>query len=244
MATGCLLRTSGGALTRLTTPGWRSSASIGLGTSASWCHRQKWLHAGVLEAGQWHAQEEGTPQGGSVSPLAANISLHDVLALWADRWRRQYARGDGIIVRYADACSVGCEHRDDAERCWRELQERCGKFNLALPPEKTRLSECGRFAVDRRRRRAQGTPAPFDFLGFTHIGSPTRKGKCTVRRKTMAQRLRKKLHAVKETRRRRMHWPIPQQGAWLQSVRLGHSRYYDVPRTGSLLTVCRDTIRR
>ena len=66
---------------------------------------QQWLQAGVLEEGQWHAQEEGTPQGGSVSPLAANIYLHDVLDLWADRWRRQHARGDGIIVRYADDCA-------------------------------------------------------------------------------------------------------------------------------------------
>jgi hypothetical protein len=205
---------------------------------------QKWLHAGVLEEGQWHAQAEGTPQGGSVSPLAANIYLHYVLDLWADRWRRQYARGDVIIVRYADDFIVGFEHRDDAERFWSELRDRMGQFNLELHPEKTRLIEFGRFAAERRQRRAQGKPATFDFLGFTHICSKTRNGKFTVRRKTIAQRLRKKLQAIKDTLRRRLHWPIPQQGAWLKSVLLGHYRYYAVPRNGSLLTVFRDTIMR
>jgi RNA-directed DNA polymerase len=207
-------------------------------------HMQKWLHAGVLEEGQWHAQEEGTPQGGSVSPLAANIYLHDVLDLGADRWRRQYARGDVLIVRYADDFIVGFEHRDDAERFWKELQARMRTFNPERHPEKTRLIEFGRFAADRRRRRAQGKPATFDFLGFTHICSTTRNGKFTVRRKTIAQRLRKKLHAVKEPLRWRMHWPIPPQGAWLQSVLLGPYRSYGVPRHGRLLTVFRDTIRR
>lgn len=207
-------------------------------------HMQKWLHAGVLEDGQWHAQEEGTPQGGSVSPWAANISLPDVLDLWADRWRRQHARGAGIIVRYADDCMVGFAHRDDAERFWSALRARRRTFKLELHPEKTRLSEFGRFAADRRRRRAQGKPATFNVLGLTPICRTTRQGTLTVRRKTMAQRLRKQLHAGKETRRRRLHWPIPPQGAWLQSVLLGHYRYYGVPRHGSLLTVFRDTILR
>jgi RNA-directed DNA polymerase len=121
---------------------------------------------------------------------------------------------------------------------------RMGKFNLELHPEKTRLIEFGRFAAERRKRRAQGKPAAFDFLGFTHICSKTRNGKFTVRRKTIARRLRKKLQAVKDTLRRRMHWPIPQQGAWLKSVLLGHYRYDAVPRNGSLLTVFRDIIMR
>jgi hypothetical protein len=188
-------------------------------------HMQKGLQAGVLAEGQWHAQEEGTPQGGRVSPLAAHMYLHDVLDVWADRGRRHHARGDGIIVRDADDCSVGFAHRDDAERFWRERQERFGKCTLVLHPEQTRRIACGRVAVERRKRRAQGTPETFDVRGFTHTGRKTRHGQCTVRRKTIAQRVRRKLQAVKETRRRRMHWPIPQQGAWLQSVLLGHSRY-------------------
>jgi group II intron reverse transcriptase/maturase len=205
---------------------------------------RKWLKAGVLEEGQWHEQEKGTPQGGSISPVAANIYLHYVLDLWADRWRRRYARGDVIIVRYADDFIVGFEDRDDAERFWAELRERLQQFALELHPEKTRLIEFGRFATERRARRGQGKPETFDFLGFTHMCSQTRQGKFTVRRKTIAKRLRKKLQEVKETLRMRMHWPIPRQGAWLKSVLLGHYRYYGVPRNGSLLTVFRETVMR
>ena len=152
--------------------------------------------------------------------------------------------GVGVRLPRATRLIVGFEHRDDAERFWRALRERLGQFHRELHPEKTRLIEFGRFAVERRKRRAQGKPETFDFLGFTHISSKTRNGKFTVRRKTIAQRLRKKLQAVKDTLRRRMHWPIPQQGAWLKSVLLGHYRYYAVPRNGSLLRVFRDTIMR
>jgi hypothetical protein len=115
---------------------------------------------------------------------------------------------------------------------------------LALHPEKTRLIEFGRFAAERRKRRGQGKPETFDFLGFTHMCSKTRQGKFTVRRKTMAKRLRKKLQEVKETLRLRMHWPISRQGAWLKSVLLGYYRYYGVPRNGSLLTVVHETVMR
>jgi group II intron reverse transcriptase/maturase len=207
-------------------------------------HRQKWLHAGGLEDGPWHAQEAGPPQGGSVRPLAATISRHYVLELWADRWRRQYARGDGIIVRYCDDCLVGFASRDAAERFWRELRERFEKCNLAVHPEQTRLIEFGRYAAARRQRRGQGKPATFAVLGFTHTCSKTRKGKGTVRRQTLAPRRRKQRQAVQDTRRRRLPWPIPQPGAWLQSVRLGHYRYYAGPRHGSLRRVFRDTIMR
>jgi group II intron reverse transcriptase/maturase len=189
--------------------------------------RQLWrgLKAGVLEDGQWHAQEAGTPQGGSMSPVAANISLHDVLDLWAERWRRRDARGDMIIVRFADAAIVGFDHRDDAVRFWAERRERFQPFHLALHPEKTRLLACGRVAAERRQRRGQGRPEPCDLLGLTHMCSKTRTGKCTGRRKTIATRLRKTRQEGKAALRERMHWPIPQPGAWLRSVLLGHYRY-------------------
>jgi hypothetical protein len=116
---------------------------------------------------------------------------------------------------------VGFAHRDDAERFWKELRERRSTFNLELHPEKTRLIEFGRFAADRRRRWAQGKPATFALLGCTPLDSNTRNGKCTVRRTTLAQRLRKQLPAVPDTLRRRRHGPIPPQGAWLNSVLLG-----------------------
>jgi hypothetical protein len=176
--------------------------------------------------------------------LAANIYLHYGLDLWAERWRRRNARGTVIIVRYGDDFIVGFEHRDDAERFWGDLRERCQQFTRELHPEKTRLIEFGRFAAERRQRRGHGKPATFDLLGLTHICSQTRRGKFTVRRQTIAKRRRQKLQEVKATLRQRMHWPIPQQGAWLRSVLLGHYRYYGVPRNGGLLTVFRETVRR
>jgi RNA-directed DNA polymerase len=188
-------------------------------------HLWRWRKAGVLEDGQWREQEEGPPQGGSLRPLAATISRPYVLALWAERWRRRDARGDMIIVRFAEDVIVGVEPRDAAERFWAELRERFPQFHLELHPEKTRLLEFGRFAAARRPRRGPGRPETFDVLGCTHISSKTSTGKFTVRRKTIAKRLRKKLQDIKAALRERRHWPIPQQGAWLRRVLLGHYRY-------------------
>jgi RNA-directed DNA polymerase len=207
-------------------------------------HIRKWLKAGVLEDGQWRQQVEGTPQGGSARPLLAYLSLHDVFALWAAQWRRRYARGDVIIVRYWDDVIVGFQHKDDAEQFRSDLRERFHRFHLALHPDKTRLIECGRRASERRQRRGQGKPETCDFLGLTHLGSKTRTGKCTVRRKTVAKRLRKKLQEVKQTLRERMHWPIRQLGAWLKSVLTGHYRYDGVPRNMGMLRVFRERILR
>jgi RNA-directed DNA polymerase len=207
-------------------------------------HLRTWLKAGVLEEGHWHRQEEGTPPGGRVSPLAANIYRHDVLDLGVERWRQRNARGAGIIVRDGDDCLVGVAHRDDAERFRTELRERFQPFNLERHPEKTRRIEYGRCAAERRQRRGQGTPETCNCLGLTHICSQTRKGTFTVRRKTIAKRLRQKLQDVKDTLRRRMHWPISPQGAWLRSVLRGHYRYYGGPRNGSLLRRFRETVMR
>jgi RNA-directed DNA polymerase len=206
--------------------------------------RQPWRHAGGLEAGHWPAPADGTPQGGRVGPVAATSSRHDVLDRWAERWRRQHARGDVSSGRDAADVRVGVEPRDAAERFWSARRERMGQCKRQRHPEKTRLLDCGRCAAERRQRRAQGQPATFDVLGLTPICRHTRHGKCTVRRQTMAQRRRKTRQAVKDTRRRRMHWPLPQQGAWLQSVLLGHDRYAAGPRHGTRLTVFRDTSMR
>ena len=180
----------------------------------------------------------------SVSPLLANIYLHYVFDLWAEQWRGRHARGDVIIVRYCDDFVVGFQYQDEAERFWVELRERFHRFNLELHPEKTRLIEFGRFAVERRERRGEGKPETFDFLGFTHMCGKTRKGKFTVRRKTVASRLRRKLHEVKQTLRKRMCLPIPSQGTWLRAVLLGYYRYFAVPRNSSLLRVFREGILR
>jgi Retron-type reverse transcriptase len=151
---------------------------------------QKWLNAGVLEDGTRTRSEQGTPQGGSASPLLANIYLHYVFDLWVQRWRRTQARGDVIVVRYADDAVVGFQHKSDAERFRAELAERLSKFALELHPDKTRLIEFGPFTASNRRRRGQGKPETFDFLGFTHIcGKKRSNGRFTVLRQTMRKRL-------------------------------------------------------
>src|SRR5713226_1741846 len=191
---------------------------------------QKWLNAGVLEDGRRTQAEEGTPQGGSASPLLANVYLHYVFDLWAQAWRRKHACGDMIIVRFADDVVVGFQTKADAVRFWAELIERMRKFSLELHPEKTRLLEFGPFAAENRKKRGEGKPETFNFLGFTHIcGQKRGNGRFTVLRQTIRKRLQAKLSEVKAELKRRMHDPIPEVGQWLRSVVGGHIRYYGVP---------------
>jgi RNA-directed DNA polymerase len=201
---------------------------------------QKWLNAGVLEDGKRMRVEAGTPQGGSASPLLANVYLHYVFDLWVRAWRQKQAHGDMIVVRFADDIVLGFQHRTDAERCWEELAERFQKFRLELHPQKTRLLEFGPFAAENRARRGQGKPETFDFLGFTHIGGKKRSnGRFTVLRQTIRKRLQAKLSEVTAELRRRMHDPIPQMGKWLRSVVEGHIRYYGVPMNAPALHLFR-----
>ncbi len=194
-------------------------------------HIRKWLRAGVLEDGRRTMSEHGTPQGGSISPLLANVYLHYVFDLWVHQWRRRQARGDVIVVRYADDFVVGFQHRSDADRFLGELRRRFAKFNLELHPDKTRLLEFGRFAAEGRKRRGRGKPETFDFLGFTHACSRTRKGRFTVLRYPISRLVRAKLRSIKEGLWRRMHRPVAETGRWLQSVVSGWQRYYAVPLT-------------
>jgi RNA-directed DNA polymerase len=189
----------------------------------------KWLAAGVIEDGKWTASDQGSPQGASASPLLANVYLHYVLDLWADWWRKRFARGDVIIVRFADDFIVGFEYRDDAERFLAGLRERFAKFSLELHPGKTRLIEFGRHAARHRAARGEGKPETFAFLGFTHICATSKSGRFWVRRKTDSKRMRAKLQVVKDQLRRRRYLPIPEQGRWLASVVRGHQAYYGVP---------------
>ena len=200
---------------------------------------QKWLNAGVLEDGTRTRSEEGTPQGGSISPLLGNVYLHYVFDLWAQRWRKTQAHGDVIVVRYADDFSVGFQNRADAERFLADLRERFTQFNLELHPEKTRLLEFGPYAAENRRRAGQGKPETFDFLGFTHICGKKRNGRFTVVRQTIRKRLQAKLSEVKAELRRRRHDPIPAVGTWLRQVVGGHIRYYGVPMNSPALAVFR-----
>ena len=204
----------------------------------------KWLKAGVLEDGIVSISETGTGQGSVISPLLANVYLHYTFDLWAERWRRREARGDMIIVRYADDLVVGFEHEGDARRFWDAMRERLQEFSLSLHPEKTRLIEFGRFAADRRAQRGVGKPETFTFLGFVFVCGTSRRGKFLLKRKTRCDRVRVKLKEIKEELRKRMHQPIPEQGACLKQVVTGFYNYHAVPTNAHALWSFRDEVTR
>ncbi len=207
-------------------------------------HIKKWLNAGVMEDGAWRKEEEGVPQGGSISPLLGNIYLHYVLDLWVQHWREHQAKGQVIVVRYADDFVVGFQYREEAERFRVELEQRLRKFGLALHEDKTELIEFGRFADRDRRRRGEGKPKTFDFLGFTHYCGKTRKGKFALKRRTQAKRRTAKLKEVYLKLRRRMHWKVPEVGQWLRAVLQGHYNYYAVPHNIAALKQTKRAIER
>lgn len=204
----------------------------------------KWLKAGVLEGAHRVHPDTGTPQGGSISPLLANVYLHYVFDLWVDQWRKRQAKGDVIIVRYADDFVVGFQHQADAERFRSALTLRLSKFGLTLNNQKTRLIEFGRFAHERRRRRGLGKPETFNFLGFTHICAVTRQGWFTLLRRPMRSRMSAKLKELNVQLKFRRHFPIAHTGRWLQSVLRGWYQYYAVPMTYHTLVAFRRCVAR
>jgi RNA-directed DNA polymerase len=193
---------------------------------------QKWLKAGVLEDGEQVVSEKGTGQGSVISPLLANVYLHYVFDLWADRWRRRKATGNMVMVRYADDIVVGFERETDAQLFREEMRERLRQFSLTLHPEKTRLIEFGRHAATNRVKRGLGKPETFNFLGFTLMCGKSRRGRFLLKRKTRRDRMRAKLQEVKETLLRQRHRPIPKQGEWLGQVVTGFFAYHAVPTNG------------
>jgi RNA-directed DNA polymerase len=205
---------------------------------------QKWLRAGVLEEGKLTVSEEGTPQGGSASPLLANVYLHYAFDQWTQVWQRKIARGEMLVVRYADDIVVGFQKKAEAERFLRELKERMRKFQLELHPEKTRLVEFGRFAAQNRKERGEGKPETFNFLGFTHICGSNRKGRFTVQRQTIRKRMQAKLKAISLELRKRMHDSLEEVGQWLRAVVSGHYRYYGVPTNRSALHSFQEQVSR
>ena len=190
---------------------------------------QKWLKAGILEDGAVTISDRGTGQGSVASPLLANIYLHYVFDLWAERWRRREATGDIIVVRYADDLVLGFQHENDARRFLDAMRARFEEFALQLHPDKTRLIEFGRYAAADRERRGLGKPETFNFLGFTHICGRSRRGKFLLKRKSRRDRVRAKLKEIKQELWRQMHWPIPEQGRWLAQVIRGFFNYHAVP---------------
>jgi group II intron reverse transcriptase/maturase len=205
---------------------------------------QKWLNAGVVENGTWAEFDGGTPQGAVVSPLLGNVFLHYVFDQWANQWRKRQARGDMVIVRYADDFIVGFEYKEDAERFRADLSERLAKFGLGLQAGKTRLIQFGRFAAEKRSRWGLGKPETFDFLGFTHISGKTRSGRFKVTRITVSKRMRGQLRELKGEIKQRRHLPIPEQGRWLRSVVQGHLNYYAVPGNVQRVEAYKQQVKR
>lgn len=206
---------------------------------------KKWLNAGKIEGNIWSPSETGTMQGASLSPLLSNIYLHYAFDTWAEWWRKKHARGDVIITRWADDFVVGFQYRDDALKFQGELNERLGKFSLALNQAKTHLIRFGRYARrDAKRFDGQSKPKTFDFLGMTHICGQNRNGKFQVYRKTIGKRLTGKLKEVKMELRKRMHEDITTQGKWLRTVVQGYFGYHAIPGNMKALETYRTEIAR
>src|SRR5512142_374423 len=203
---------------------------------------QKWLKAGVMEDGNWSEPKTGSPQGSVISPLLANIYLHYVFDLWVNVWREKWAQGEMVVVRYADDIILGFQYGTDADRFLESLRERLALFGLELHPDKTRRIEFGRFAEENRKRRGEGKPETFDFLGFTHISGKNRLGRFSVRRLTIRKRMRRKLREIKQQLRQRMHDPVRQTGEWLKSVVHGYFNYHAVPGNIGSLSLFRDRL--
>ncbi len=203
----------------------------------------KWLNAGVMEDGKLHEVTAGTPQGGIISPLLSNVYLHYVLDLWVQQWRKQNARGEVYIVRYADDLVMGFQHEQDARAMHAAMAARLAKFSLELHPEKTRLIRFGRFARRDSVLDGRARPETFDFLGFTHICAEGRDGRPRIVRRTSRKKRTAKLAALKEEVERRKHHRVVEQHAWLNQVLRGHFNYYGVPGNFSALASFRHHVR-
>jgi RNA-directed DNA polymerase len=203
---------------------------------------RKWLKVGVLEGTELTTSESGTPQGAVISPLLANIYLHYAYDLWVQQWRKQKARGNMIVVRYADDLVAGFEREAEAKAFLNELRTRFETFDLGIHPEKTRLIEFGREAAESRRRRGLGRPETFTFLGFVHICGKTRNGRFLLWRRSRGDRMRAKLQLLKAELRRRMHESLNTQARWLRMVVAGYFNYHAVPTNSRSLTTFRHRV--
>jgi RNA-directed DNA polymerase len=199
------------------------------------------LQAGVMDAGEWKASEMGVPQGAVISPLLANVYLHDAIDRWVHGWRELRARGMVSVVRYADDFVMGFQYRDDGIVLRRNLEKRLALYGLKLHPEKTRLIEFGRFAQRTREARGEGKPESFNFLGFSHFcGARRSDGGFALHRRTISKRIRGFLQETAAELRARWNWSVAHQGAWLRSKVQGYFEYHGVPGNRAAL----ETVRR
>jgi RNA-directed DNA polymerase len=203
----------------------------------------KWAKAGVMVEGKLHAVQAGTPQGGIISPLLANVYLHYVFDLWVMSWRKKQAHGEVYVVRYADDFVIGLQQEQDAHAIRGALEARLAKFGLKLHPEKTRVIRFGRYAREQNEERGSFEPHTFDFLGFTHIAGLSREGKFQLKRRSSRKKRRAKLARLKDEVRKRRHARVVEQHAWLSSVLNGHYRYYGVPTNYPALKQFRERVQ-
>lgn len=186
----------------------------------------KWLKAGVMEDGQLFHPEAGTPEGGVVSPLLANVFLHHVLDEWFAEQVQPRLRGPSTLVRYCDDFVMLFARRDDAQRVLEVLGKRLGKYGLQLHPEKTRMVD---FRFRGPRGRGAGDLATsFNFLAFAHVWGRSRKGNATVWQRTAKDRLARTLKAVNQLCRKMRHWPIREQHRRLCRMLKGHFAYFGI----------------
>jgi group II intron reverse transcriptase/maturase len=188
---------------------------------------RKWIHVGVIEDGRLLVTETGTGQGQVISPLLANLYLHYVLDEWFEHEVKPRLRGRAAEIRYADDFILCFQYREDAERVREVLAKRFAKYGLTLHPEKTRLLAFGPAALSRKPDAPK--PATFDFLGFTHVGARSRRGRFTIHVRTMRKRLRRSAQAVAQWCRRHRHDPVAEQAAARNAKLRGHYQYYGRP---------------
>jgi group II intron reverse transcriptase/maturase len=197
----------------------------------------KWLKAGVWEQGQLSYPEDGTPQGGVISPLLSNIYLHEVLDCWYVEEVLPRMKGRVFLVRFADDFILGFQRKEDAEKVYRVLFKRFAKYGLSLHPEKTRRVPFGRPEATKDGPADGPPPQTFDFLGFTHYWGKSRAGRWVIRRKTMRKRLTRSLQAISQWGRKNRHEPLRAQVEQLGRKLKGHFGYYGL--TGNLVSLQR-----
>jgi len=202
----------------------------------------KWLNAGVMEAGQVSYPEAGSPQGGVISPMLANVYLHYVLDTWFEQMVQPRLKGKAYLIRFADDFVIGFTDQSDAQRVMEVLPKRFGKYGLKLHPEKTRLVRF--FKPKQGNDDDRGLPGSFDLLGFTHYWGRSRNGHPVVKRRTSSKRLGRALRAINEWCRRHRHEPLAEQQEALSQKIRGHCAYYGITGNSSCLQAFRRWVTR
>lgn len=203
----------------------------------------RFLRAGVMEGGIVYDTPSGTPQGGVVSPILANVYLHYVLDLWFEKVVRRQSSGEAYLIRYADDFCCGFQYKEDAERFYKQLQERLKKFKLEVAEEKTRIIAFGRYAESNGRKEGRGKPETFDFLGFTHYCSKGKQGQFRVKRKTSKKKYRNGLLRCKLWLRKHLNSPTWYVTSKLRGKLLGYYRYYGITDNSTAVGNFCDAVR-